>query len=86
MTKLSVVVSFGRPLYAAREFTATTEAGTFVVSGTLCGHIDFVAPGHRGCCVLSPEEVLLLIVALQGARTDVLDNSDPYHDPRIMEC
>ena len=77
------VLPFGRRLYAAKAFEAQTEVGRFEASGTLCGHIDFVGP-FSGTYVLSPDEVLILIAALQGARDDVLRNSDPIGDPRLV--
>lgn len=73
----------GKKLYRAREFSACTEYGTFRASGTLCGHVDFVGP-FSGCYAMSPDEVLALIVMLQMARADVLENSDPMGDPRIV--
>jgi hypothetical protein len=33
----------------------------------------------------TPDEVMSLIVMLKNAREDVLKNSDPYGDPRIVE-
>lgn len=74
------VIPFKPKLYEAKRF----EAGGFAASGTLCGHIDFVVP--RGLTyVLSPDEIADLIGVLQGARADVLANSDPLHDPRIVD-
>jgi hypothetical protein len=81
-TNASRVVPFRRALYEAKAFGASTLAGDFHVSGTLCGHIDFVGP-FQGCYVLSPDEALALIVALQRARADVLEHSDPLGDPRL---
>lgn len=76
------VISLQTPLYEAKAFSAKTEVGEFAASGTLCGCIDFVGP-FKGTYPLSPDEVLLLIVALENARADVLKNSDPFHDPRL---
>ena len=79
------VVPFNPPrLYAAIRFEARTAFGQFAASGTLCGHIDFVGP-FKGTYALSPDEVLAIIVMLQQARTDVLSNSDPLNDPRIVD-
>jgi len=78
------IIPFRPPLYEAKAFRANTVFGQFTASGTLCGHIDFVGP-LKGTYSLSPDEVLAVIVMLQRARQDVLDNSDPEHDPRIVE-
>lgn len=77
------VVQLRPRLYEAKPFKATTEAGAWEASGTLCGHIDFVGP-FKGTYVISPDEALALIVMLQNARQDVLDHSDPLGDPRII--
>ena len=69
--------------YEAKAFRAEIEGGTILVSGTLCGHIDVAMP-HGGTYVLSPDEVLSLVLALQGARNDVLRNSRPFDDPRLI--
>lgn len=74
------IVPFKPKLYEAKRFAA----GGFEASGTLCGHIDFVVPSG-GTHVLSPDEALAVIAMLQGAREDVLANSDPLHDPRIVD-
>lgn len=70
-------------LYTAKPFRANTVFGQFEASGTLCGHIDFVGP-FKGCYSLSPDEALAVIVMLQRAREDVLENSDPVGDPRLF--
>ena len=77
------IVSFNPPLYEAKLFKADTDVGQFTASGTLCGHIDFVGP-FKGTYPLSPDEVLAVIVILQQAREDVLNNSDPQNDPRLI--
>ena len=78
------VVPFNAPrLYAARRFEARTIAGQFAASGTLCGHVDFVGP-FKGTYTLSPDEILSIIIMLQQARADVLSNSEPLSDPRIV--
>lgn len=77
------VVALRPALYEAKRFEAITVYGPFAASGTLCGHIDFVGP-FAGCYSLSPDEALAIIVMLQRARGDVLENSDPTHDPRII--
>ena len=71
------------PLYEAKHFRAETKFGEFSASGTLCGHIDFVGP-FKGCYPLSTDEALALIKMLKNARSDVLDHSNPLHDPRII--
>jgi len=71
-------------LYEAKRFETHTELGTFAASGTLCGHIDFVGP-FKGTYTLSPDELLALIGMLKQARADVLENSDPLNDPRLVE-
>lgn len=81
---MSDVVPLGAPLYEATRFRADTELGRFTASGTLCGHIDFTGP-FKGTYTLSPDEAFAVIVMLQRARADVLENSDPLHDPRIVE-
>lgn len=78
-----VVVPFARKLYEAKPFSVSCIYGQFKARGTLCGNIDFVGP-FRGCYTLSPDEAQALIVMLQAARADVLENSEPYHDPRIL--
>lgn len=77
------VIQLRPALYEAKAFGALTRGGDFRASGTICGHIDFIGP-FQGTYVLSPDEVLALIVMLQNARADVLDHSDPLHDPRIV--
>jgi hypothetical protein len=78
------VVFLRRLSYEAKRFTASTVFGIFEASGTLCGHIDIVGP-FAGTYALSPDELLDVIVMLQQARADVLEHSDPLHDPRLME-
>lgn len=73
------VVPIRAPFYEAKSFSA----GCFEASGTLCGHVDFATP--RGTYVLSPDEVLAVIAMLHSARSDVLNNSDPNNDPRIVK-
>lgn len=70
-------------LYTAKSFSARTGPGEFSCSGTLCGHIDLATP--EGLTYpLSPDEVFALIHALQNSREDVLQNSRPLSDPRII--
>lgn len=78
------IIPFRPPLYEAKSFKAQTFYGQWQASGTLCGHIDFVGP-FNGTYSLSPDDLLSVIIMLQRARQDVLDNSDPEHDPRIVE-
>jgi len=77
------VVPFRPNLYEAAAFPVNTAEGRFIASGTLCGNIDFATPDGTWC--LSPDEAAALAIALKCARGDVLDNSDPLHDPRIIE-
>lgn len=77
------IVPFAPKLYEAKEFVARTEAGRFTASGTLCGHIDFTGP-FKGTFVLSPNEVGAIILMLKAAMMDVIENSDPLHDPRLV--
>lgn len=78
------VIQFKPKLYEARAFRAQTTFGEFEASGTLDGHIDFIGP-FKGCYPLSPDEALAVIVMLQRAREDVLENSDPKGDPRLVD-
>lgn len=78
------VVTLCARLYEAKAFNADTEYGRFTACGTRCGNIDFAGPS-TGTYPLSPDEVLALIVMLQRARDDVLENSEPLNDPRIVE-
>lgn len=86
----TTVIPFRRPvaavskLYEAKGFSAQTEFGEFLASGTLCGHIDFATP-KSGTFTFSPDEVVAIIAMLQGARTDVLNNSEPLTDPRLVD-
>lgn len=80
---MAAVIPFKRTLYDAALFRVQTVFGEFVAAGTLCGHIDFVVPGE-GTYPLSPNEALALATMLQQSRTDVLINSEPAHDPRIV--
>lgn len=82
---MSKVVPFKPRLYDAKRFTARTGCGDFAASGTFCGNIDFVGPFDDRTYPLSPDEVLALINMLKQARQDVLDQSDPLHDPRIVD-
>jgi hypothetical protein len=82
---MSNVVPLRGALYEAKQFSAQTAAGKFLASGTLCGCIDFAGP-FNGTYALSPDEVLSLIVALQNAREDVLRNSRPLSDPRLVDA
>jgi hypothetical protein len=67
----------------AREYVAKVFwSGPFSMSGTLCGSID-ITDGHRTHC-LTPEEVADLIANLHAVRADVLANSRPFTDPRIV--
>jgi hypothetical protein len=81
---MSEVVHLRPRLYDARTFSAATEFGPFHASGTLCGSIDFVG-AFKGCYTLTPDEALAVIVMLQQARADVLENSNPNGDPRLFD-
>ena len=77
------VVPFKPLSYEAKLFKASTEFGQFMAAGTLCGHVDFVGP-WKGTYTLSPDEIQAVIIMLQNARADVLEHSDPLHDPRLI--
>lgn len=77
------VIEMQAGLYQAKPFSAETPAGVFRMSGTLCGCIDFHVPG-AGTYPLTPDETWAIAQALLNARQDVLDNSRPLSDPRIM--
>lgn len=71
--------------FKAQEYTATPfEANGFTASGTLCGHVDLALP-HGKTYQLSPDEVRDLIMILRSAVDDVLQNSNPLTDPRIID-
>lgn len=78
------IVSLPSDLYEAKAFSAQTALGEFAASGTLCGHVDFVGP-FKGTYTLSPDEILAVIAVLQNARADVLKNSRPLSDPRLVD-
>lgn len=80
---MGTVVSLRPKLYSAKLFRADTSFGSFSASGTLCGHIDFTCP-FKGSYPILPDEALALIAMLTQARTDVLENSVPEHDPRLI--
>lgn len=77
------VVQLRRKFYEAKAFKAQTVYGDFQASGTICGSIDFIGP-FAGCYTVTPDEALAMIIMLKNARADVLDNSDPMGDPRIV--
>lgn len=77
---MAEIIQFKPARYEAKRF----EAGQFAASGTLCGHIDLVGP-WQGTYVLSPDEAQAFSVMLQQARADVLANSDPQGDPRLVD-
>jgi hypothetical protein len=62
-----------RRLYAAKRFSVETHFG-----------IDFATPAS-GTYTISPDEAQDLIFALQRARGDVLENSNPAGDPRLYD-
>lgn len=74
---MSNVVELQAAPYTARCFTADTVFGQFKAAGTRCGHIDFATP-ELGTYPLTPDEALSLIIALQNARANVLENSQPH--------
>ena len=63
------VVQFPARTYTARLFMACE----FKVSGTLDGYIDFAVPNGK-TFPLSPDEVVMLVTALNGALEDVRAN------------
>ena len=83
---MSEIVTF-RPrnhLYEAKEFTAGTADGSWRASGTFCGHVDLVIPVVNATLILSPDEIQSIIIMLKQAREDVLTNSRPIDDPRLI--
>ena len=78
-----IAASRARRSYNARPFVVHTIYGTFHVSGTLCGHIDVAIP-QGGTLCLTPDEAASLIDALTHSRADVLANSRPFDDPRLV--
>jgi hypothetical protein len=77
----------------AREYVAKQfESGPFVASGTLCGCVDFCDrvgwnnedPALRRTWTLTVPELDGLITILKAARDDVVNNSQPFTDPRIV--
>lgn len=76
------VVQFKPKEYAAKQFTATVDGKDWLFSGTLCGGVDMATSAGTFC--LTPDEIPCVIAALQSARQDVLENSNPNGDPRIV--
>jgi len=71
--------------FAAREYKAKAfESGPFKMSGTLCGCLDFT-DGTSGTWCMTIPELDHLIASLRAAREDVVENSRPFTDPRIVE-
>ena len=70
-------------MYEAKLFTTEAYGVPFKAAGTLCGHIDFVV--GRRTYSLSVDEAMSISMMLQKARKDVLENSDPLGDPRLIE-
>ena len=70
-----------RQEYDAKLFTVDTVYGEFKIAGTLCGAIDVALPIRK---TLTPDEAQLLIIALSNSRDDVLRNSRPFDDPRLI--
>lgn len=69
--------------YDAKLFTVDTVYGEFKIAGTLCGAIDVALPIGK-TLTLTPDEAQALIIALTNARDDVLQNSRPFDDPRLI--
>lgn len=76
------IVQFQPREYTAKQFTAAVGGKTWLFSGTLCGAVDMATSNGTWC--LTPDEIPLVIAALQSAREDVLKNSKPYSDPRLV--
>lgn len=76
------VVKFKPHEYTAKQFTAVVGDKKWLFSGTLCGAVDMATPSGTWC--LTPDEIPLVIAALQSARDDVLQNSNSNGDPRIV--
>ena len=79
---MSNIVPFAAPLYSAKQFTAQVDGKEWLFSGTLCGNVDMATTAGTFC--LTPREVRAIIAALQSAQMDVLQNSNPNGDPRIV--
>ena len=69
--------------YNAKLFTVDTIYGEFKIAGTLCGAIDLALPTGN-TLALTPDEVAAIISALSAARHDVLENSRPFTDLRLI--
>lgn len=67
--------------YIAKEVTS----GPFEMSGTLCGCVCFHDESSPGTWCLTIPELDHLIGSLQAVREDVVKNSRPYGDSRIVE-
>lgn len=78
------VVSFPSKEYTAKSFEVTTIFGNFKISGTLCGAVDFATP-QSGTYTFTVEELDCLIDALSKSRKDVVENSKPFDDPRLID-
>ena len=76
------IVQFKPREYTAKQFTAEVGGKVWLFSGTLCGAVDMATPDGTWC--LTPDEILHVIAALQSARDDVLQNSNPNSDPRLL--
>ena len=72
-----------REEYEAKLFVVDTVYGEFKIAGTLCGAIDIALPIGK-TMTLTPNEVRSLIIALTNSRDDVLQNSRPFSDPRLI--
>lgn len=81
---MAEIIELHSQLYEAKAFKATTRYGEWKASGTICGNIDFIGP-FKGNYNMSPDEMQSIIIMLQNAREDVLVNSRPYSDPRIVD-
>ena len=82
---MSDIVPFKPREYTATSFRCSSIYGEFVASGTLCGNVDFVVPQTGFVLNLSIDEIDHLIEILNMARKDVVENSNPYGDPRILD-
>ena len=74
------IVQFKPREYTAKQFTS----GQFEMSGTLCGNVDFT-DGVSGTWCLTVPDLDHLIASLRAVREDVVNNSQPFTDKRIVD-
>lgn len=72
----------GDRLYNAKRFPVTIEGAEWSCSGMIEGLIELHTPDRSW--PLTPDEAHALVIALSNSRIDVLENSRPNCDPRII--